>query len=36
MRWLWSLSAGITTIRDPHPEFDRGASLKISPKITTC
>jgi hypothetical protein len=24
MRWLWSLSAGITMIRDPHPEFDRG------------
>jgi hypothetical protein len=20
MRWLWSLSAGITMIRDPHPE----------------
>ena len=24
MRWLWSLSAGITMIRDPPPEFDRG------------
>jgi hypothetical protein len=31
MRWLWSLPADITMIREPHPEFDRGGfSEKLS------